>query len=412
MQTSTVVVLSDTARNNGGAAKVALQSAIGLRQAGYRVIFVSGEGGTVDPALEASGAEIVSLNQSSISDPSSRHKAFLTGLWNHGAARGLRDILEHLDPTTTVVHLHSWTKVLSTSIIPVIRQGRFPLVLTLHDYFTVCPNGGFYDYKNGLTCHRKPLSTACLGCNCDARSPAHKMWRVTRQVIQHGPGHFPACVDAFISVSDFSQRILQPFLPQDTPIHRIPPPIECVKSPASQPHFANGLLFIGRLSPEKGPGLLAAAAREAGVQVTFVGDGELKDILQTSYPEHKFTGWLSFSDILPLIDQTRALVLPSLWYETLGLTVLECAARGVPAVIADACAATDVVTHEETGLLFTSGDQSSLAQTINRLTDKELVERLGITAYQRFWATPPTLEKHIAELLDVYEMLNCQHVLS
>lgn len=405
MQISTVVVLTDSAHNNGGAAKVALQSAMGLREAGYRVIFVGGEGGRANPDLEASGVEIVSLNQPSISDTSSRRKAFLTGLWNLDAARRLKDILAPLDPVATIVHLHSWSKVLSTSIIPVIRQGPFRLVLTLHDYFTACPNGGFYDYKTHQICHRRPLGPACLSCNCDARNITHKMWRITRQAIQRGPGNFPAAVDAFISVSDFSQDILQPFLPKETPLYRVDNPVECIKLPASHPAQANGVLYIGRLSPEKGPALLAAAARDAGVQVTFAGDGELKDSLQATYPEHTFTGWLSFSDISPLIDQTRALVLPSLWYETLGLTVLECAARGVPAIIADRCAATDVVIQEETGLFFTGGDHESLAQTLERLSDDELVARLGLASYKNFWAAPPTLEKHVNNLVEVYNRI-------
>ena len=406
MQISTIVVLSDSLHNNGGAAKVAIKSDFGLRLAGYRVIFVGGESCPAEPELAASGVEIISLNQLSISNPLNRGKTFLTGLWNLGAARRLRKILSQLDPSSTVVHLHSWSKVLSTSIIPVIRQGNFPLVLTLHDYFTVCPNGSFYDYQAHLACHRKPLSLACLRCNCDARHPLHKMWRIARQATQHGPGHFPSSVDAFISVSDFSQRILQPFLPKETPIHRIDNPIECTKLPAAEPDRANGVLYIGRLSPEKGPDLLAAAGRDAGVQVTFVGDGELSTNLRDYYPEHKFTGWLSFSEIMPLIDQTRALVLPSLWYETLGLAVLECAARGIPAIVADTCAAIDVVTNEETGLFFTGGDQKSLTETLERLSDNEMVKRLGANAYHRFWMDPPTQEKHVAELCEVYRSLS------
>lgn len=405
MQISTIVILTDSVRNNGGAAKVAIKSAIGLCELGYRVIFVGGEGGTVDQELEASSTEVISLDQPSISNPSTRRQSFVTGLWNLDTAHRLKGILAPLDPAATVVHLHSWSKALSTSVIPVIRRRRLRLVLTLHDYFTACPNGGFYDYKTQKICHRTPLSPACLSCNCDARNVTHKMWRITRQAIQRGPGNFPAAVDAFISVSDFSQDILQPFLPKETPLYRVDNPVECIKLPASHPAQANGVLYIGRLSPEKGPALLAAAARDAGVQVTFAGDGELKDSLQAAYPEHTFTGWLSFSDILPLIDQTRALVLPSLWYETLGLTVLECAARGVPAIIADRCAATDVVIQEEAGLFFTSGDQASLTQTLKRLRDNELVARLGLAAYKNFWAAPPTLEKHVNNLVDVYNRI-------
>ncbi|GAB3441443.1 glycosyltransferase family 4 protein [Insolitispirillum peregrinum] len=405
MQVSTVVILTDSVRNTGGAAKVALSSAAGLVQAGLRVIFVGGDDGAVDPGLAASGADVVSLGQPSISNPAQRRKAFLTGLWNRDAAHRLRGVLAPLDPATTVVHLHSWSKSLSTSVIPVIRRGRFPLVLTLHDYFTVCPNGSFYDHRARHACHRTPLSAGCVLCNCDARHAVHKAWRVARQVIQRGPGQFPAAVDAFIAVSDFSQRILQPFLPADTPIHRVDNPVDCFQSPVASPAQGKGVLYIGRLSPEKGPGLLAAAAVEAGVQVTFAGAGEQQDELQARYPQHIFTGWLSFAEILPLIEQTRALILPSLWYETLGLTVLESAARGVPAVVADTCAASDVVVPGETGLFFTGGDQASLSAVLRCLSDDTLVARLGLGAYQRFWQAPPLLERHCAGLLHVYRTL-------
>lgn len=409
MQISTIVILTDSVRNNGGAAKVAIKSAIGLSQLRYRVIFVGGEGGPVDEQLEASEVEVISLDQPSISDPASRRKSFITGLWNLDAARRLQEILAQLDPSVSIVHLHSWSKVLSTSIIPVIRKSRMRLVLTLHDYFTACPNGGFYDYKTNQICHRLPLSAACLSCNCDARNITHKMWRVARQAIQRGPGEFPASVDAFIAVSDYSERILKPFLPKETPLHRVDNPVECIKLPASDPAKSSSVLYIGRLSPEKGPALLAAAARKAGVQVTFAGDGELKDSLQATYPEHTFTGWLSFGAILPLINSARAIVLPSLWYETLGLTVLECAARGVPAIIADSSAATDVVLNEETGLFFTGGDQTSLTQALQRLSDGDLVARLGLAAYNKFWKEPPTLENHVNNLVAVYDKVTRLH---
>lgn len=39
--------------------------------------------------------------------------------------------------------------------------------ITLHEYFTVCPNGGIYNYKKGRICDVKPNSLECLFCNCD-----------------------------------------------------------------------------------------------------------------------------------------------------------------------------------------------------------------------------------------------------
>ncbi|MCC4240718.1 glycosyltransferase [Thalassospira povalilytica] len=409
MQVSTVVVLSDSVRSDGGAAKVAQMSAVGLSNAGYRVIFISGETADVGSDLKTANVEVICLGLHTISDPANRVKTTFTGLWNIAAAKQLKNVLSNLDPANTVVHLHSWTKCLSSSVIPVIKHARFPLVLTLHDYFSACPNGGFFDYNTNQICDLRPLGVACLTRNCDARAASHKIWRVARQVIQLGLGKLPQAVDAFIAVSDLSYDVLRPYLPEGASVHRINNPIECSKIPPAKPAERDGVLFIGRLSKEKGPDLLAAAAREAQLEVTFVGDGELRESLEGAYPEHHFTGWLSFSDVLTLVDKARSLVFPSLWYETLGLVVLECAARGVPAIVSDNCAAKEIVVHEKTGILFAGGSTQDLKIALDRIKDNKMVERMGTSAYQHFWRNPPTLERYINNLVNCYHQLPDKH---
>ena len=63
-----------------------------------------------------------------------------------------------------------WTKALSSSVFDVAFKMNFKVVLTLHDYFTACPNGGYFDYKENKICKRKPLSWKCIKCNCDSNS--------------------------------------------------------------------------------------------------------------------------------------------------------------------------------------------------------------------------------------------------
>ena len=67
---------------------------------------------------------------------------------------GMRALLDTLDPTDTVVHLHSWTKALSTSVVRAVRAGGFRLVTTLHDFLTVCPTGTLVQLR-----HRALLRT-------------------------------------------------------------------------------------------------------------------------------------------------------------------------------------------------------------------------------------------------------------
>ena len=103
--------------------------------------------------------------------------------------------------------------------------------------------------------------------------------------------------------------------------------------------------------------------------------------------------------------QGACLVFPSLWYETQGLVVLEAAAKGVPAIVSDGCAARDLIVHGETGLLFRNGDVADLCQKIMMLKDPKLAEYLGRQAYERYWANPYTIDYHIKGLESVYMKL-------
>jgi glycosyltransferase involved in cell wall biosynthesis len=107
------------------------------------------------------------------------------------------------------------------------------------------------------------------------------------------------------------------------------------------------------------------------------------------------------------LSGARALIFPSLWYETEGLVVLEAAALGVPAVVADSSAARDLVIDGETGLYFRGGDEKALQTVMARLQDDQLVRRLGRAAYVNYWNSPRSLEHHVADLEEVYAQVLC-----
>jgi glycosyltransferase involved in cell wall biosynthesis len=99
-------------------------------------------------------------------------------------------------------------------------------------------------------------------------------------------------------------------------------------------------------------------------------------------------------------------VFPPLWYETLGLVVIEAAAEGVPAIIADQCAATDHVRDGVNGLHFKHGSAESLAEKLSTLVRNDaLVARLGSAAYEWYWRRPWTAEQHAADLLEIYHQV-------
>lgn len=396
-----IVVVSDFAHVNGGNAAVALGSAIGLAGRGHAVTLFAGAG-PVDNRIKASSIDVVCTDQYSIADDPRRLRAMVQGIWNAGAARAMDALLRRMDLDATVVHVHGWDKVLSSSVVRAALSMGAKVVCTFHDYVSACPTGGFYNHPKDAICRLRPLSVACVIEGCDRRNAGHKLWRVARNAVQRQWGGIPGEVRHVIVVSDFSRRILTPFFPDGTQVYHVRNMIEVARAEPVEPESNKPFVMVGRLSREKGPHLLAAVAQQTGWPVRFVGEGESAEEVRRLAPAATLTGWLSRERVTQELSGARAVIFPSLWYETEGLVVLEAAALGVPAVVADTCAARDLVIDGETGLYFRGGDATALHATMARLEDDHLVRRLGRAAYQRYWNQPRLRDNHIADLEEVY----------
>lgn len=397
-----VVLLNDFAYANGGAGQVALADALSLSETGCPVTFLAAVG-PVAPELGRSAARVIVLGQSEIAQDASRLRAAANGLWNVPAARALAELLAGLDAKSTVVHVHSLSKALSASVVRMAVRRGFRVVCTLHDYFTACPNGGFYDYQRGEICRLAPMSARCIARNCDRRNYAHKLWRVGRHWLNEAAGGMPGKVDCFVYSTDLSLRILRPHLPADALYWKIPNPIDVPRLPPADPGAHDDFVAVGRIVPEKGFDLLAEAARAAGAAVTIVGDGEQRAALVSAAPDIGITGWMTHADAIMRLRASRALVFPSRLYETQGLAVWEAASQGIPAIVADTCAAVEGVADGVTGLHFRGGDRESLAEKMRMLRNPEVARELGRAAYDRFWSDPMTPARHAEELLRCYE---------
>ncbi len=397
----TIVIIHDSGHINGGEAKTAISSAIGLACKGYRVIYFCAME-PIDPDLRKYGVEVVCTCQQEILKDSNRIRAAVQGVWNFRAAAMLEKLLGNLPAQRTVVHLHGWHKALSASLMPVIFRHRVQPIITLNNYFIGCPNVGFYNYHAQKSCTLKPLSWKCLLTNCDSRHFTHKVWRVARQFIQKRVGKVPQDVKDFIIVSKYSYLILKPYLPEGARIFQVPNPIDITKQPAVDVAANDEFLLVGRLAREKGCLPFAEASQKVGCKAVFVGDGEVKDRILSINPQAHIIGWQSHPEVQEWLARARALIFPSLWHETQGMTVGEAAAKGVPAIVSDGCAARDLIVHGETGLLFRNGDVSDLAEKIAMMQDPKLAEHMGRQAYEQYWANPSTIDNHISELVRIY----------
>jgi glycosyltransferase involved in cell wall biosynthesis len=403
----TIVCVIDHCQITGGAAGVAIQSSIGLARRGHRVVVVANSG-PPDPTLAEAGVAVACLDQPDLIGDPRRARAAIRAIVNRDAARLLSETLASCPPTRTIVHVHGWAKGLSPIVGPVIRRSGVVAVHTLHDYFSVCPNGALFDYQASRNCVRKPLSAACLSTHCDSRRYAHKLWRTARHAAMETMGGMLRGM-TLICLSDLQRRVIEPLLPPGSTLHYVPNPVAMPDLGPAPVAGNDSFLFIGRLSREKGADLLAAAAARTGQRAVFIGDGPIAETLRAAAPDARLMGWLPPDRVVRELRRARALVFPSIWYETFGLVVYEALAAGVPVICGDNNAGREAIRPGENGLLFAGGDVDDLARQMRRLADPAAAAVMGTRAHELYWGAPYSLDRHLDALEEVYADAHARH---
>ncbi|HEU5048443.1 MAG TPA: glycosyltransferase [Rickettsiales bacterium] len=403
MADRTIVILNDYCHINGGASRIAIDEAVSLAAAGEKVIFF-GACGPVCPELQNAPLETICLNQPELIEAGKNPAVLLQGIWNLSAYRRMIALLSTLDPARTVIHLHGYTKALTTSPVRAAVKRDFKVVCTLHDFFPACPNGAFFDYVKNTPCPKRGLSMSCIGTNCDKRRYHHKLYRVVRSAVQRTAGLLPSGIMDYITLSRHSVELLRPYLPANARLYPLENLIETVKSAPVDVAANRTVVAVGRLDVEKGIEVLLEAAKRTGTQLTLVGDGPLRALAET-YPNCRVTGWLPPKEVFAELAKARCLAFPSLWYETYGLVVTEAAARGIPAIVSAISAASERVNDGMEGWHVRAGDVDHLAKRLELAKDDANIRRMGQAAYERFWNKPPTRDYHTKGLLAIYKRI-------
>ena len=394
------VILSDFAVPSGGAQKVAVESALALAEAGVEVTLLHSIAGE-DPRLDRPGIQRLALGLKDVWELPAVEGARL-GIWNRAAAARLAAMLPSLaEGGATVLHLHQWTRAFSPAILPPLLASGMPLAVTAHDYFLSCPNGVYYRFEREAPCALRPLSLSCLAAGCDPRSRAHKAVRVLRGFATRGAIKSKAF--DVVHVSDRGRDTLARLLPKHLRHHRIDNPIPLAKGPIAIIKPEARFAYIGRLTKEKGAVVAAQAARLAEAPILFVGEGPAEAGILEANPQAEIAGWRSREEIDALLrGDIRAVIAPSLWYETGPLTVYEAAAAGVAAIASDRCGAAERV-RKGSGGFVVAPEAEPLAGAMRRLMEGGAAQRLGMGAYGDYWADPPTPAAHARRLIALYE---------
>lgn len=350
MKIKNVIVVCDFANITGGAERVAITSAVSLAETGSNVVMFTGKGPVCDE-LKNSNVHVICLNQEEAIKDSNRLRGIIRGIYNRSARQEMEKLLKEYDPKDTVIHMHGWSKVLSSSIfIPIKRMG-FKVLVTMHDYFLQCPNGCCYDFQKKEICERKAMRVDCVLCNCDKRSYIYKLYRIIRQI---GMLRLVNGTELYIAfISKFNKNVSEKRIPVHYKKMMILNPIN-VKLQTIVPASDNKkYLYIGRLSYEKGIDFFCEGITKAGVSGIVIGSGDRLEDLKNKYPKIEFVGWKQQTEMKEYILQARALVFPSVWYEGAPLTIPEVmGGYCLPCIVSDCSAGRDYIEQDYNGLIY------------------------------------------------------------
>ncbi|HEX6357324.1 glycosyltransferase [Actinophytocola sp.] len=305
--------------------------------------------------------------------------------WNPAARVALTTRLRQDRPD--VVHVHNTFPLLSASVLDACRAADVPVVATLHNYTQVCPSGTLY--RDGAVCTscvgRLPLPAVRHGCY---RGSSLATVPLALNLVAN-QRRWWSSVSRFLCISDAQrQTLIANGMPTDKLYvkYNFVPDTD-VRRTGSGEH----LLYLGRLTVEKGVRLLMAAwdriaaSGGLGVPLVIAGAGPLADDVSTwaaTRRDVRFIGRLDKQTCQATVARSVAVVVPSEWLETFGLVVVEAMAAGVPAVVAGHSSLAELVTDGVTGLTHTPGDAASLAAALGRVV--RTPASLGHAARERY----------------------------
>lgn len=360
-----IVVINDHSSTNGGTAALCLLSIRHFRARGIPVTFVCGDAGE-NAALRALGVDIRPLGSADLL-MRAKLKAAIEGVHNTAAKTLLDEVIAEVAGPDTIFHVHGWAQILSPSIFSALKKVAHRTFIHAHDTFLACPNGMYMDYQKNEVCTRRPLSAGCIATNCDKRSYMQKLWRVARHNALVRSLDKNANWAGIITIHpDVVTKFTRAGFPADRLI-TVRNPAQAFSNTRVLAEQNDTIVYVGRLERDKGVLDLAKASRTANVKLRMIGDGALFEMLAQNYPEIELTGWQSPKQIGGLVQDARALVMPSHHPEPVAMVIPEAVQSGLPVLVSDTAVLAREIERRGFGLSFNVFDAEHLTSRLEKI---------------------------------------------
>lgn len=354
--------------------------------------------------LLENGHEVIGFERSSAEIPNMRFgpiNSFFSGIYNPRSRQQFRLQLRSERPD--LIHIHNLYPLISPSILPEAKAAGISVVMTVHNYRLVCPNG--LHYVDGNICERCVGGREywCVLKNCETNigkslGYAMRSWwaRVKRYYLDN--------VSIFACLTQFQRdRLLQIGIPADRLV--IIPNMARIPDKAALTSNSKYVGFCGRLSPEKGISVLMEAARLCP-DIPFVAAGRYEKTsgLTANVPDNfKLLGHCDSESLASFYSQARFIALPSVCFEGFPTVLVDTMFTGKPVVCSNIGGLPEIVDDGFTGLLVQPGNAEDLAKKIRYLWEQPaLCKKMGNAGRQKA-VREYSQEKYYERLMGVYQ---------
>jgi glycosyltransferase involved in cell wall biosynthesis len=313
-----------------------------------------------------------------------RRRGALRAIIGRDARRDLSALLDAV--RIDVAHVFSVYHYLGTGVLAELGRRHIPVILSLHDYKVGCPNVALYSDRTRrpcTVCLDRPLgfvwAPPLVRCRLDSVGAGFVL--AAEAVTAHARGAYRR-VPAVVTVLNTLQRRAAERAGIDPErIHHVPNFFN-LGDPAPSPRD-RAVLYVGRLTAEKGVDVLIDACARSGLPVRIVGDGparrELEALAQDRGADAVFTGALARADALDAMRRAGVVAVPSRWPDVAPLVVGEAWSTGTPVVGSDLGGLGELLADDR-GVRCLAGDPDALGVALRRVLDNpgwgdQLVER-------------------------------------
>lgn len=294
---------------------------------------------------------------------------FLNTIFSIKTYKEVKKIIK--DNGIDIVHVHNTLPLISPSVYYAAFSAKVPVIQTIHNFRFLCPAATFT--RDGQICEdclQKGLKCA-LKYKCYRKSFLQTLTLVLMLKIHRIIGTFNK-IDGYIVLTDFNKQILNKIIKDKSKIFVKPNfTFKKTSNDISSRNIKDYFVYMGRLDEIKGFNFLIKTWKNIKEsELVVIGDGPEKEwaeqfVIENKIENIKLLGFMKREKAFEILKKAKALIMPSLWYETFGMSAIEAFSLGVP-VIASNIGALSIIINEKVGFLYEPYNSKELISIVKK----------------------------------------------